>query len=342
MKKLAAAMLALFLFLPPATNAQAAGPVVYVALGDSLAAGQTPHRAIDAGYADLIALKLKRYAGLAFYSKDLSFPGFTTTQVLDRVRSEEAQDLLGRANLITISAGANDLLGLIRHDAANGTLAFDQIPADYALNSVRKNMASILAELKMRAPRANVYVMGYYFPYPHVRKEMKAGTRRQLDRLNAILKRESEAAGAIFVPVADRFEGQAAQLIPNPADVHPSMEGYRRMANAFFDASPYRMNVLGWEVPQPAPISFEELSRQTEDRSAGTGRQASAERPSDDPRYSKAAGVHAILPETSGDPEVFLCLDVDKRAGGVPSNRTNAPLKILRTRTLPRNRLTRL
>ena len=33
---------------------------VYIAIGDSLAAGQTPNRAIDTGYTDLIAQELQR------------------------------------------------------------------------------------------------------------------------------------------------------------------------------------------------------------------------------------------------------------------------------------------
>ncbi|MET3576267.1 SGNH/GDSL hydrolase family protein [Bhargavaea ullalensis] len=315
MKKLAAALIAVLLLIPAAGPASAGGRVVYVALGDSLAAGQTPSRSIDAGYSDLIAMKLQRYIGLAYYSKDLSFPGFTTRQVLDRVRSEEAQQLLGQANLITVSAGANDLLGLIRHDPANGTLAFDRIPADFALNGVRKNMGEILRELAVRAPRAKVYVMGYYFPYPHVKEKMKAGTREQLDRLNLILKQEAEAAGAVFVPVSDRFEGAtAAAFIPNPADVHPSIEGYRQMANAFFDASPYRMSISPWELPPPNPVSFEDMQKRLDgEASASDGRRAAAERPSDDPRYEHAAGIHAILPETSGNPGVFLVESATKQ-----------------------------
>ena len=307
MKKIAAALLAVIFLIPAAGPASAARPVVYVALGDSLAAGQTPARAIDTGYSDLIAMKLKRYAGLAYYSKDLSFPGFTTAQVLDRVRSEESRQLLKQANLITISAGANDLLRLFRHDPVSGTLAFDQIPADYALNSVRNNMAKILGELKDRSPGAKVYVMGYYFPYPHVAEKMKPGTRTQLDRLNEILKKEAEAAGAVFVPVAERFEGEAAKsLIPNPGDVHPSGEGYRQMANAFFDASPYRMSVTKWELPPPNPISFAEMRKRMDGIASGPDdRRASADRPSDDPQYNRTRGIHAILPETSGNPEVF-------------------------------------
>ena len=176
------------LFLVPIqTSAQVFGPVSYVALGDSLAAGQTPTREIDTGYSDLIAQEIGRNQPLAFFSKELAFPGFTTTDVLERVQSKEAKPLLQNANVITISAGANDLLRLIKADAKSGSLTFQQIPADYSLNGVRKNMVTILSELKKIAPKAQVYVMGYYFAYPHARDSQKAAIAQKLNRLNAIL-----------------------------------------------------------------------------------------------------------------------------------------------------------
>ena len=294
----------LLLFTQPGP-AQAAAPAAYVALGDSLAAGQTPNRAVDLGYADMIAMKLRQHVGLAFYSKDLSYPGFTSGQVLERIRSDEARPVLERATLITVSAGANDLLSLVRHDPRSGTLAYDRIPADYALNGVRKNMAAILDELAERAPGAKVYIMGYYFPYPHARDKMKPGLRKELGRLNAILKQEAEAEGAVFVPVEETFAAEGSQLLPNPADVHPSLEGYRRMANAFFENSPYRLSVQPWEVPQPNPVSFEEMNRrmkQADGRSADSG-DATPSRIALDKHLQD---IHAIYFNPSDLPEGFL------------------------------------
>lgn len=290
----------LLLLIPQTGTVQAAAPASYVAIGDSLAAGQTPNRAIDLGYADMIAMELRRHVPLAFYSKDLSYPGLTSGQVLERVRSEEAGQVLKQSTLITVSAGANDLLGLVRYDPRAGTLAYDRIPADFALNGVRKNVSAILDELKERAPRAKVYIMGYYFPYPHAREEMKPGLRKELGRLNAILKKEAEAAGATFVPVDKAFAGEGSRLLPNPADVHPSLEGYRRMANAFFEHSPYRLTVQPWEVPPPNPVSFEEMSRRlqnTDGRSADAGGEVPA----------RFESIHAIYFNPSEMPEGFSC-----------------------------------
>ena len=240
-------------------------PAAYVAIGDSLAAGQTPNRAIDSGYTDLIAQELTRNQPLAFYSKDLAFPGFTTSDVLKSIESDEAKELLGSANIVTVSAGANDLLRLVQANAAEGALSFEEIQADYALNAARENVETILSKLEELAPSADIYVMGYYFAYPHARDSQKQGTAEQLEQLNAILKQEAERAGAIFVDVADRFGEDAVELVPNAGDVHPNIDGYQEMANAFFGHYGEGFQVEDAELPEPAPVSFEEIQQMQEE-----------------------------------------------------------------------------
>ena len=233
----------------------------YIAIGDSLAAGQTPYQEIDAGYADLIAMRLGMLGKLTHYTKELAFPGFTTANVLERVQSEEASTLLKNATLITISVGANDLLRLVQVNPKAGTLAFSQLQADYALNVARKNMAEILAELQVRAPKADVYVMGYYFAYPTVHPTQKEGTNAQLVRLNTILQQQAMQAGATYVDVYDLFGLQAVDYLPNSADVHPNFEGYRQMANAFLKAysGSDRLAIRSTELPNPNPKTFKEI-----------------------------------------------------------------------------------
>ena len=233
----------------------------YVAIGDSLAAGQTPNQEIDAGYTDFIALRLGMLGKLNTYTKQLAFPGFTTADVLERVQSEEASELLKNATLITISAGANDLLRLVQVNPKAGTLAFSQLQVDYALNVARKNMAEILAELQVRAPNADVYVMGYYFAYPTVHATQKVGTNEQLIRLNTILQQQANGAGAKYVDVYEAFGLEGVEFLPNPADVHPNFEGYRQMANAFLKtySGSNRFAIRSAELPKPNPKTFKEI-----------------------------------------------------------------------------------
>lgn len=261
MKKYWISAMAVFLLFSGSASAQAELqiPAAYVAIGDSLAAGQTPERQIDAGYADLIAQELSRNQPVAFYSKNLAFPGFTTADVLDSIQTDEAKEVLASANLITVSAGANDLLRLVQNDAAQGSLTFQQVQADFALNEARKNMDLVLAELTEQSPDATVYVMGYYFAYPHVRDSQKTGTAKQLDRLNAILRQSADKAGAVFVSVDKPFGGNAVDKVPNPSDVHPNAAGYQAMANAFFDEYQEAWTVEDLELPAPNPLSFEQI-----------------------------------------------------------------------------------
>ncbi|MFJ7921691.1 SGNH/GDSL hydrolase family protein [Lysinibacillus fusiformis] len=236
----------------------------YVAIGDSLAAGQTPFQQIDAGYSDLIAMRLQAMDQLKFYTKELAFPGFTTAHVLESIKTEEARDLLANATLVTVSAGANDLLSLVRLNPTAGTLTFSQLQADYTLNIVRKNMVAILDELGEFAPKAQVYVIGYYFAYPAVHLTQKEGTNAQLVKLNTILQQQAELAGAVYVNVYDSFGLNATNYLPNYADVHPNMEGYRQMANAFLKAysGSDALHIASSQLPQPNPLSFEEILKE--------------------------------------------------------------------------------
>jgi len=272
-------------------------PAAYVAIGDSLAAGQTPERQIDAGYADLIAQELSRNQPVAFYSKNLAFPGFTTADVLDSIQTDEAKEVLASANLITVSAGANDLLRLVQNDPAQGSLTFQQVQADFALNEARKNMELILAELSEQSPDAAVYVMGYYFAYPHVRDSQKTGTAKQLDRLNAILRQSADKAGAVFVSVDKPFGGNAVDKVPNPSDVHPNAAGYQAMANAFFDEYQEAWTVEDLELPAPNPLSFEQIM-EAQDQEEQDGQEDQEESDSEEtaqhPSESSPTGYFAL------------------------------------------------
>lgn len=253
-----------FLSLP----LQAGAREFYVALGDSIAAGQTPYQQIDQGYTDLIAGELARSGNLGFFSKDLAFPGFTAKQVHESIQSDEAKELLKNSTLITISAGANDLLRVVTSNPDQGTLAYQQRTADLALNEARKSLGALLSELQTVAPNAKVYVVGYYFAYPHVAEFQKQGTAKELNRLNELLKRMAETYGATFVSVDSKMNKALTKYVPSPQDVHPNQEGYRQIANAVLATFPQPRVIESYEMPLPNPISFEEIQQQQQtDRS---------------------------------------------------------------------------
>lgn len=256
MKKVLIVLLASFLF-----TSSASAKELYVVLGDSLAAGQTPYAEIDNGYTDLIAMQLMRSGQLASFTKQLAFPGYTVGDVLERVQTEEARQLLKNATLVTISAGANDLLSLVSHNSATGSISYSQLTANFALNKARKDYTELLMQVNKLAPQAKVYVMGYYFPYTSVHETQIQGVKEQLSILNNILQRIAEQSEAEFVPVS--FGGEEARFLPNPSDVHPNMEGYMLMANAFLEKRGLQ-KLSAAELPKPNPVTFKELLKQRE------------------------------------------------------------------------------
>ncbi|WP_159434190.1 SGNH/GDSL hydrolase family protein [Domibacillus mangrovi] len=227
----------------------------YTAIGDSLAAGQTPNREIGTGYADMIAMAIQPEV----YSKELAVPGYTVDQVIKQVESDAGKRVIRSADLITISAGANDLLPLIQNDPSRGILTFNAITTAFALNGIREDYAVLLDKVEELNPDANVYVMGYYFPYPHVFDQHKPAVLEQLNMLNSIIKQEAGSAGAVFVPVADRFGTDAVDYLPNPGDVHPGPAGYLEMANAFLDVyatgSPEIPKSVLDQLPEPVTLA---------------------------------------------------------------------------------------
>ncbi|MER2119356.1 MAG: SGNH/GDSL hydrolase family protein [Solibacillus sp.] len=234
---------------------------VYIALGDSLAAGQTPYSQIDAGYTDFIALQLERHGKLGYFSKELTFPGYRVGNVIETIQSEKAAPLLSEATLITLSAGANNLLPLITHNPLQGTIAFSQLNANFALNEVRTQMGELLSLINAKAPKATVYVLGYYLPYASVHKEQAEGAVEAVQLLNTILKQETEAAGYRFVDVYEAFDQQRTTYLPNVADVHPNQLGYRIMANEMLKSySGNETLILPIDaMPAPNPKTFEEI-----------------------------------------------------------------------------------
>ena len=65
-------LIVLFTLHLDSITVEAKGSEVYIAIGDSLAAGQTPNRAIDAGYTDLIAQELTTNGPASFLFKSIS------------------------------------------------------------------------------------------------------------------------------------------------------------------------------------------------------------------------------------------------------------------------------
>ena len=156
-------------------------PAHYLALGDSLAAGITETNTLGKGYADFLAQQLEEADLLASFNKGFAFPGYTTEYILNELKSdvkkpstETGQDVslleeVKKADVITISAGANDVLKLVQRDEVGG-IQFDVQQLAQAIEQVKTNYDAILKRIAQLNPTADVFIMGYYNPFPSLKQ----------------------------------------------------------------------------------------------------------------------------------------------------------------------------
>ncbi|PLR94881.1 SGNH/GDSL hydrolase family protein [Bacillus sp. T33-2] len=201
--------------------------VEYVALGDSLAYGQTPYRTKDLGYPDYLKQRIEQLRVKVDYV-NFGVPGYTSFQLKnDLLNSALVRDEIKTARLITIDIGANDLLGTLQTNPAN---------AGAAIQSVSANLQTILSTIDQLNPKANVYVMGYYNPFPYLPSQQQASLLPLLHALNQQILLLSAAHGDTFVPTETVIAKNYQLYLPNPQDIHLSLAGYKAVANEFSKA----------------------------------------------------------------------------------------------------------
>ncbi len=174
-------------------------------------------------------------------------PGYTTTNILNDIQTNVAkpdsngatvdiQSAIKNAELITIDAGANDLLQQISINQTTGEVTVDQQKVAGALKGVGENTVKILTQIKTLNPKADIYLMGYYNPFPHMPIQYQAQLLPLLDLLNKTISDVSTALNVTFVPTADSIARNATGYLPNPQDIHPNQAGYLVLANDFWKA----------------------------------------------------------------------------------------------------------
>lgn len=142
------------------------------------------------------------------------------------------QDMIDDAELITLDAGANDLLKQIK--VSDTGVSLDPAKVPVVLEQVKKNTSAILREIKKQNSRAKVYVMGYYNSFPYIPKEQQEQLIPILDMLNNVIADEAKRARAKFVPTADAIDEDFRTYLPNPQNIHLSEAGYQVVADEFW------------------------------------------------------------------------------------------------------------
>lgn len=192
---------------------------MYLALGDSLAAGYQPGgtELRDSAYPALAAARIGR-GGSDVTLENIACSGETTGSFLDggkctfdqSSQMAQAEALLkqnaGRVAMVSIDLGGNDLLPCI----ARRTVDAPCVTA--GLGTVRKNLPVILTRLRAAAGSdVPILVLGYYNPFLAAsylgqgQSELVPATKG-FTALDAAITKAAKGAGGVPVPLAAAFK----------------------------------------------------------------------------------------------------------------------------------------
>lgn len=219
----------------------------YVALGDSLAFGIDDNNNMGISYTDFLAQHFADEHILNSFSKGYTFPGFTTDDVLRQLHTNAVRiadlgindaalpkgtlDAVRQADIITITAGANDLLRHVTRTEAGLTIDFPALLATQ--QTVKKNYEDIFTHIMNVNDDAIVYVMGYYNAFAHMPAETSAQAAQLIHALNTTIEAVTLEYDGMFVPTASTIAADVPAYLPNAENIHVSVAGYEAIASAF-------------------------------------------------------------------------------------------------------------
>lgn len=237
----------------------------YVSLGDSLAAGVLSDKTLGDSFSDYTATYFGEMNILDSYTKAFAKARYTTNDILaDLTTKVEVQEAIKKANVISISAGANDILKLANIDLASGMITLNPTLVPDVLKSISENYAKIISTIRTLNPDAHIFVTGYYFAFPSAPEgEMKKQLLALTQQLNTVVEQTVGTTDAIFVPIFDAFGGTNTEtvktFVPNPLDIHPNAAGYKEMSTALLEAISKQVAFEQSPEPElPTPIDVPE------------------------------------------------------------------------------------
>ena len=230
---------------------------LYLALGDSLAAGVGASEPSDSGYVSLVYDAL--LTDPAFFNDltlmNLGNPGETTTSMLagsqmnaalNQIEGRREDSIAGNeVVVITIDIGANDFIPLVLGDSPclpNPLAQACQDAAASALATFRSNFADIMRRLRAAAgPEVEIVALGLYNPLSGTGGPFDAVGDAAVELFNqsvatTVAQPDIQARLADVFPL---FRGRGPELTHAaelPPDVHPNDGGHYLLALAVVEA----------------------------------------------------------------------------------------------------------
>jgi acyl-CoA thioesterase-1 len=217
---------------PPAGGATSDG--LYIALGDSIAAGIGSSLPRTRSYPAILEMLRTSQSGQALGVENLAIPGetaasFRSNGQLDRFRLsvDSAAQAGTRIDLVTVTLGGNEMLTLREADRAQRQTTLDAFALEYpaVLHDIRATLG----------PHTTIVVTTYYDL-----SEGDAGREGTdawwIAQFNFVIMATAQQEQALIADLATAFDGRMRELTHYPYDVHPNNAGQRVIAETIWTA----------------------------------------------------------------------------------------------------------
>ena len=222
-------LLALVLPAPAIRQAQPASPTgLYIAIGDSIAAGVGSSLPRERGYPAILRDWMTELGDAAAPMVNLARPGETAASFvsggqLDELRAEVA--LAQEAGLpltaVTVSLGGNEILQVSDAGISDRQAALDDF---------RGSLESAISEVRSAVgPEVPVVLTNYYDP-TNGDPAAQFSDSWWIAQFNTVIAEVAGAHNCVVADVAGAFAGNVDDFTLYPADVHPTNQGYLAIA----------------------------------------------------------------------------------------------------------------
>ena len=207
----------------------------YVVLGDSLAVGQNPYGNEDYGYSDYLADYLLENNRLNSYISEFANRDYKINNILEDINNNKnvvsngqkinIRSSLRESTLVTLSIGFNDFIELIDKPIVEKN-SINKLKIKNNIDIVLNELDVLISSIKKYA-KNDIYVIGYYNPYPYFETYRK-DIEEVIEYADKGLEYICFENKVKFIKISDVFENKL-EFFSNSLDRHPNISGYERI-----------------------------------------------------------------------------------------------------------------